>query len=125
MPRLLHQWAVYGLDFAGNDKLVDDPIQLHRGWPGFGFTHSLTYGLVPGALIWLLSRNRIWAISFFVGVAAHVLSDSFDSVGVMMFFSDRLAPAPRHLGVVGQAGLVRRLFTPDHRLRSLPRPADA
>ena len=44
-PDILTKWAVYGLDFSGNAKIVDDPVQLHRGFPGVGFTHSLLFGV--------------------------------------------------------------------------------
>jgi membrane-bound metal-dependent hydrolase YbcI (DUF457 family) len=86
-PDIFTKWAVYGLDFSGDAKLVDDPIQLHRGWPGVGFTHSLSFGLLLAGLILLVSRgNRVWAFSFLLGAWAHVLTDTLDSVGVMVFF---------------------------------------
>lgn len=85
-PDLLTKWAVYGLDFSGNAKIVDDPVQLHRGWPGLGFTHSLAFALVVAAFILFLSKKRIWAVSFLIGAIAHVLSDTLDSVGVMLFW---------------------------------------
>ena len=37
-------------------------------------------------LIYLASRNKTWAVSYFIGALAHVLSDSLDSVGVMLLF---------------------------------------
>jgi membrane-bound metal-dependent hydrolase YbcI (DUF457 family) len=104
-PDIFTKWAVYGLDYTGDAKLVDDPVQLHRGWPGVGFTHSLTFGVLLAGIILLTSRNRMWALSFLLGAWAHVLSDTLDSVGVMLFFpfSDWHA----HLDVweyVGQVG---------------------
>ena len=66
-PDIMTKWAVYGLDFAGNAKIVDDPVQLHRGFPGVGFTHSLSFGLLLGAIILLLSKNWMWAFSFVLG----------------------------------------------------------
>jgi membrane-bound metal-dependent hydrolase YbcI (DUF457 family) len=104
-PDILTKWMVYGLDFSGNAKLVDDPVQLHRGWPGLGFTHSLAFGVVIGLLILGLSKNRVWAFSFLIGSWAHVLSDTLDSVGVMLLFPFSTFHA--HLDVwqyVGQAG---------------------
>jgi membrane-bound metal-dependent hydrolase YbcI (DUF457 family) len=85
-PDIATKWAVYGLGWSGRDKLVDDPVALHRGFPGVGFTHSLLFGVVIGALILLLSKNWIWAFSFVLGSWAHVFSDTLDSVGVMLFF---------------------------------------
>lgn len=104
-PDILTKWAVYGLDFSGNAKLVDDPVQLHRGWPGVGFTHSLFFGIAVAALIYFFSRSRMWSVSFLVGSWAHIFSDTLDSVGVMLFFP--LTEWHAHLDVwqyVGQAG---------------------
>ena len=85
-PDIATKWAVYGLGWSGHEKFVDDPVQLHRGFPGVGFTHSLAFGVLIGALILGLSRNWIWAFSFILGAWAHVFSDTLDSVGVMLFF---------------------------------------
>lgn len=104
-PDLLTKWAVYGLDFSGNAKIVADPVQLHRGWPGVGFTHSLFFALVVSGIILLASRKRLWAFSFLVGAIAHVLSDTLDSVGVMLLWP--LTDWHLTFGVwqyVGQAG---------------------
>lgn len=104
-PDIFTKWAVYGLDFSGNAKIVDDPTQLHRGFPGVGFTHSLVFGLVLGAIIFLLSRNKMWAFSFVLGAWVHVFSDTLDSVGVMLFWP--LSDWHMHLDVweyVGEAG---------------------
>lgn len=89
-PDILTKWAVYGLDFSGNKPVVDDPIQFHRGWPGVGFTHGLLFPVVVGLLIYWLSKHKSWGISFVLGAWAHSLSDTLDSVGVMLFwpFSD-------------------------------------
>lgn len=104
-PDILTKWAVYGLDFAGNRHITDDPVQLHRGWPGVGFTHSLIFGVVIAAIIMLWSRHRIWAVSFLIGCWAHIFSDTLDSVGVMLFWP--LTDWHLHLDVwqyVGEAG---------------------
>ena len=104
-PDILTKWAVYGLDFSGHAKLVDDPVQLHRGFPGFGFTHTLAFGAVIAGIIWLLSKNSMWAFSFMAGEWAHVFSDTLDSVGVMLFFPFSLVHV--HFGAwqyVGEAG---------------------
>ena len=105
-PDIMSKWAVYGLDFSGDAKLVADPVQLHRGWPGVGFTHSLAFGLLMAGLILLVSRgNKMWALSFLLGAWAHVFSDTLDSVGVMLLFP--LTDWHLHLDAwqyVGQAG---------------------
>lgn len=104
-PDMFTKWAVYGLDFAGTKELVSDPVQLHRGFPGVGFTHTLIFPLVIAGIILLLSKHRIWAVSFLIGGFAHVLSDTLDSVGVMLFWP--ITDWHAHLDVweyVGQAG---------------------
>lgn len=104
-PDLFTKWAVYGMGFSGHRALVDDPVQLHRGWPGVGFTHSLAFGLALGGLILFASRNPLWAFSFVLGDWAHVFSDTLDSVGVMLFFP--LSEFHLHFDVwqyVGEAG---------------------
>lgn len=104
-PDILSKWAVYGLDFSGDAKLVSDPVQLHRGFPGVGFTHSLSFGMLCAAIILLASRNPMWAFSFLLGAWAHVFSDTLDSVGVMLFWP--LTDWHLHFDVwqyVGQAG---------------------
>jgi len=104
-PDLFTKWMVYGLDFSGKDELVSDPVKLHRGWPGLGFTHTLAFGVVIATIIYALSRNRMWALSFLLGSWAHVFSDTLDSVGVMLAFPFSTWHA--HLDLweyVGQAG---------------------
>ncbi|MGD9696752.1 MAG: metal-dependent hydrolase [Thermoleophilia bacterium] len=104
-PDILSKWAVYGIGWSGRHKLVDDPVQLHRGFPGVGFTHSLAFGVLLAGLIYLASKNRSWALSFLLGCWAHVFSDTLDSVGVMVFFP--FSDWHLHLDVweyVGQAG---------------------
>ncbi len=85
-PDIVTKWAVYGLDFAGHAHLVDDPVELHRGWPGLGFTHTPAFGLLVALLIWRLTRSRLWAGSFLLGHLMHLLSETPDSVGVMYLF---------------------------------------
>ena len=85
-PDVLTKWAVYGFGFSHHDAILDDPVQFHRGWPGAGFTHTPFWAFAVTAVILLLTRNRTWAFSYLLGAIAHVLSDSLDSVGVMMLF---------------------------------------
>jgi membrane-bound metal-dependent hydrolase YbcI (DUF457 family) len=104
-PDMFTKWAVYGLDFSGGKELVSDPVQLHRGWPGVGFTHTLFFPLLVSGVIYLLSKQKIWAVSFLIGAWAHVLSDTLDSVGVMVLFP--FSTWHLHFNVwqyVGQAG---------------------
>ena len=63
-----------------------DPAQFHRGWPGFGFTHSLIYGVAVGLIIWKVFGSKLWGVSFIVGQAAHAITDTGDTVGTMLLF---------------------------------------
>jgi membrane-bound metal-dependent hydrolase YbcI (DUF457 family) len=94
-PDLASKWFVYGVGIFGVELKADNPAQFHRGWPGVGFTHSLVFGLLVGALIYLIFRSRIWAVSFVVGQWAHALTDTLDTVGTMLFFpfTDHLVSA--------------------------------
>ncbi len=85
-PDVLTKWAVYGFGFSHHDALLSNPVQFHRGWPCAGFTHSPFYGLAISGMILLLMRNRVWAFSYLIGAVAHDLSDTLDSVGVMILF---------------------------------------
>ena len=86
-PDLLTKLPVYGVKIGSHTYLkAADPAAWHRGWPGAGFTTSLSFGLLLflGALA--VTRHRGWALGLLVGQWAHVLTDSFDSVGTMLFF---------------------------------------
>lgn len=85
-PDFFTKWFVYGIHVFGFDLKASDPAQFHRGWPGAGFTHSLTFGVALGGLIWLGTRNRLYGISFVVGHWAHCLTDTGDTLGCMLFF---------------------------------------
>jgi membrane-bound metal-dependent hydrolase YbcI (DUF457 family) len=63
-----------------------DAAQFHRGWPGVGFTHSLTYGVVISILVLAVTKSRSWALGILIGQWAHVLTDISDTAGVMAFF---------------------------------------
>ena len=95
-PDLLSKWFVYGVTLAGFELKADNPAQFHRGWPGFGFTHSLAFGVVVGLLLYVVWRNKVVAYSFVIGQWAHVLTDVGDTVGTMLFF-----PFTDHLFAAG------------------------
>ena len=63
-----------------------DAAHFHRGWPGVGFTHSLTYGFVIAVLILAVTKSRAWALGLLIGQWAHVFTDVSDTAGVMAFF---------------------------------------
>ena len=89
-PDIATKWFVYGVSAFGIEVGAADPVRFHRGWPGVGFTHSLAFGVVVGALILLAFRRRawapVWALSFVIGQWAHALTDVGDTVGTMLLF---------------------------------------
>lgn len=85
-PDMATKWLVYGVSIGGDRLAVSNPVQFHRGWPGFGFTHSYAFGAVVGLLILAATRSRTLAFSFALGQWLHTTSDTLDSVGVMALF---------------------------------------
>lgn len=85
-PDLMSKWFVYGVNIFGIGLRASDPQQFHRGWPGVGFTHSLFYGVLLAAIIYLFTHNKVWSISFMIGQWAHAISDIGDTLGTMLFF---------------------------------------
>ena len=86
LPDLATKMWVYGVSVGGHHVGAADPARFHRGWPGLGFTHSLTFGLVAAALVLWRTSSRPWALGVLVGQWAHALTDVNDSVGTMLFF---------------------------------------
>jgi membrane-bound metal-dependent hydrolase YbcI (DUF457 family) len=78
---------VYGLSIGSHELIkAPEPWFYHRGWPGMGPTHSLLFGVVVASLVWAATRSKPWSIGLLIGVWSHVLTDTADSVGVMLFF---------------------------------------
>jgi membrane-bound metal-dependent hydrolase YbcI (DUF457 family) len=76
----------YGFDVSGVHYGPEEPAQFHRSWPGFGFTHSILWGLVLAGIVFLLTRSRPWTLGVLLGVSIHVMTDIGDSVGTMLAF---------------------------------------
>jgi hypothetical protein len=95
-PDMLTKWFVYGVGVFGTELKADNPAQFHRGWPGVGFTHSLSFGVVVALVIYAVWRKPVVAYSFMLGQWAHALTDIGDTVGTMLFF-----PFTDHLVAVG------------------------
>lgn len=85
-PDAFTKWYVYGVDKGPISFGAANPAQFHRGWPGAGFTHSIIICLALGLLVYALSRSRTWALGVTVGSLAHVLTDTSDTVGTLLFF---------------------------------------
>jgi len=87
LPDFFTKLPVYGLHI-GDVELIKakTPYKYHRGWPGVGPTHSLLWAFLISTLVLLIWRNRAWFLGILIGTAAHVLTDTFDSVGTMVFF---------------------------------------
>jgi membrane-bound metal-dependent hydrolase YbcI (DUF457 family) len=87
LPDLFTKLPVYGFSLAFVHLQPEaEPWRYHRGWPGVGFTHSLTFGILFATAVLLITRSRSWFLGLLVGSAAHVLTDVFDSVGTMALF---------------------------------------
>ena len=95
-PDLATKWFVYGVGGFGVELGAGDPARFHRGWPGAGFTHSPFFGVVVAALIFLVWRNKLWALSFLIGQWAHAFTDVSDTLGVMLAF-----PFSTHIYSIG------------------------
>lgn len=95
-PDLATKWFVYGISVFGVEIGANDPARFHRGFPGVGFTHTPFFGLVVGGLIYLVWRNRLWALSFMLGVWVHAFTDVCDSLGAMLAF-----PFTTHIYSIG------------------------
>ena len=95
-PDLATKWFVYGAGAFGIELKADNPAQFHRGYPGAGFTHSLSFGVAVALLVFVIWRSRIWALSFLIGQWAHALTDALDTVGTMLLF-----PFTTHLFSLG------------------------
>src|SRR5207248_703542 len=85
-PDMFTKWFVYGVGFFGHEVKASNPAQFHRGWPGFGFTHSLVFGALLALIIFGVWRKPVIAYSFLIGHWAHSLTDTGDTVGTMLFF---------------------------------------
>ncbi|HET9443539.1 MAG TPA: metal-dependent hydrolase [Acidimicrobiales bacterium] len=85
-PDLLTKGFVYGVNIGPLHLVSASPVDLHRGWPGLGFTHSLLFGAVAAALVLRFTGSRAWALGLLIGTAGHVLTDVNDTAGTMLFF---------------------------------------
>jgi hypothetical protein len=95
-PDLATKWFVYGVGAFGLHLRASDPARFHRGFPGVGFTHTPMFGLLVAGLIYLIWRNKLWALSFLVGQWVHAFTDICDSLGVMLAF-----PFSTHIYSIG------------------------
>ena len=108
-PDMMTKLWVYGSSLGGHQFGASNPAAFHRGWPGLGFTHSLTFGFLIAAVVLWRTQNRAWALGLLIGQWAHALTDVNDSVGTMLFFpfstthtsAPECGPTPRRPGAMG------------------------
>ncbi|MEO6712678.1 MAG: metal-dependent hydrolase [Mycobacteriales bacterium] len=86
LPDLLTKLPVYGVRIGSFSFKAEVPAEYHRGWPGVGPTHSLLFGVLVAGLVLAGTRNGAWFLGLLLGQWAHALTDTFDSVGTMLFF---------------------------------------
>ena len=53
IPDFLSKFWVYGFTIGERHYGASVPHQWHRGWPGMGITHTVIFGLVVAAFVWL------------------------------------------------------------------------
>lgn len=100
LPDLFTKIFVYGAEGSAG--------QIHRGWPGLGFSHSLIFGFVAAVAVLAATRSRSWAVGILIGQWAHVFTDICDTAGVMPFFPFSTEPVTiglwAHAASVGRYG---------------------
>ncbi|MFN8222056.1 MAG: metal-dependent hydrolase [Gaiellales bacterium] len=104
-PDMMTKWFVYGITVFGERLKADNPAQFHRGWPGVGFTHSLLFGVVIGAILWR-TLGKSWGLGFMIGHWAHALTDIGDTYGTMLLFP--FSTDTVHVGAWAYAGQTGR-----------------
>jgi len=85
-PDAFTKWYVYGVDKGPISFGAGNPVQFHRGWPGAGFTHSILFCDLLSLAVFLVARSRGWGLGVLAGSLAHVVTDTSDTVGSMLFF---------------------------------------
>ena len=86
-PDFLTKLYAYGFSIGGIHIKAENPAQFHRGWPGMGFTTSLTAGLVFAGFVYLVGkRNREWFLGILFGYWVHAVTDSLGSAGTMLLW---------------------------------------
>ena len=86
-PDLLTKFLVFGVSVGPiSVPAPKHPWHYHRGFPGVGFTHSLTFAVVIALFVLWKFHSREWFLGLLVGTIAHALTDTCDSIGTMLFF---------------------------------------
>jgi hypothetical protein len=85
-PDFIAKWWAYGITINGHHYGAAVPQQWQRGFPGFGFSHTVFFGALLGLALWWWKRDRGLVVGFMLGMAAHVITDVNDSVGTMLLF---------------------------------------
>jgi membrane-bound metal-dependent hydrolase YbcI (DUF457 family) len=86
IPDFIAKFWTYGFTINGHHYGASNPARWQRGWPGVGWGHSVILGLILAALVYWRTGNKSFALGMILGLTAHALTDTFDSVGTMVFF---------------------------------------
>lgn len=86
VPDMFTKWLTYGLEVGPFNFGVDDPAAFHRGWPGAGFTHSFLFGILVAGFVLLVTRSKVWGLSFLIAIWLQVVTDMADSLGTLAFW---------------------------------------
>lgn len=109
------------------DKRAEVEARLALGQPGRDAARPYVRGAVRTALIPQIETTRAVGIVFLPGAMTGLILagvDPVDAVLVQVVVMYLVLGATATTTVTVAVGLVRRLFTADHRLVTLPRPAD-
>ena len=112
LPDFLSKFWVYGITIGERHYGASVPHQWHRGWPGMGVTHTVTFGLVVAAFVWLWRRNRAVTVGVALGCVVHVVADLGDTAGVMLLFPFSTASFTLALWAYGATSAAGSTWTP-------------
>jgi membrane-bound metal-dependent hydrolase YbcI (DUF457 family) len=85
-PDAFTKWWVYGVNKGPIKFGAEDPVRFHRGWPGAGFTHSIVFIIVVAVLFYTFTKSRAWGWGVLAGGLAHIITDTSDTVGTLLFW---------------------------------------
>lgn len=114
----LKNWKPLAIGFLlANSPDLDFAFQIFLGWRGWhrGFTHSILFALLVGAIFFLIMRREKWQIplSYSLAYLSHTILDFATSdIGAVRLFAP-LDKTPYSLGLVRFFELQRGLVITD------------